>query len=182
MDAPSPQAPTLDPDSLLEDLSARETVVRGARPPRIRYTHEGMVDLIVENPWISQNQIASYFGYSPAWVSTIITSDAFQARLAERREEVVDPELRISMKERFEALVTQSLRVLQEKISKPASQVPDNLVLKAAEMGAKALGIGGNAQAPVIITSEERISKLAHRLMALQGSGPVVDVEARPLP
>ena len=148
------------------------------QPPRVRYTHEAMVDLIVENPWISQNQLAAHFGYSPAWISTIITSDAFQARLEDRRHEVIDPEMRLSLRERFQAIVTQSLRVLQEKISKPADQVNDMLVLKTVELGAKALGLGGNAPTPVLVTSEERLSNLAHRLIALRGGQgkDVIDV------
>ena len=149
----------------------------GVKPPRVRYTHEAMVDLIVENPWVSQGQLAAHFGYSQAWISTIITSDAFQARLEERRHEVLDPELRLSLQERFRAIVTQSLRVLQEKISKPADQVNDQLVLKTVEIGAKALGLGGNAPQPVLVTSEERLSNLAHRLIALRGqSKDVIDV------
>lgn len=149
------------------------------RPPKIRYTHEGMVDLILENPWISQNQLAAHFGYSPGWISTILTSDAFQAQLSARREELIDPELRVSLEERFRALTAQSLKVLQEKLARPAGEVPDNLALRAAELGAKALGIGGNApQQSVVITSEDRLASLAHRLVALRGTpqGQVIDV------
>lgn len=149
------------------------------KPPRIRYTHEAMVDLILENPWISQGQLAAHFGYSQGWISTVITSDAFQAQLAARREELIDPELRATLQERFQALTAQSLRILQEKLSRPAEQVPDNLALRAAELGAKALGIGGNASTqPVILTSEERLASLAHRLIALRGapSQQVIDV------
>ena len=172
-------------DRLLAEMSQVEPATRlargmgaGVQPPRVRYTHEAMVDLIVENPWISQNQLAAHFGYSPAWISTIITSDAFQARLEDRRHEVIDPEMRLSLRERFQAIVTQSLRVLQEKISKPADQVNDMLVLKTVELGAKALGLGGNAPTPVLVTSEERLSNLAHRLIALRGGQgkDVIDV------
>lgn len=177
-----------DADALLRELAGRgraalELADRPAppsvKPPRVRYTHEAMVDLILENPWISQNALAAYFGYSPGWISTIITSDAFQAQLAARREELVDPELRLSLQERFQALTAQSLRVLQEKLSRPSDQVPDNLALRAAELGAKALGIGGNApQGAVVVTSEERLAGLAHRLIALRGApqGQVIDV------
>lgn len=151
----------------------------GAKPPKMRYSHKAMADLVLDNPWLTQNQIAAHFGYSPSWVSTIMTCDAFQAQLDARREEIIDPELKLRIEERFRALTAQSLRVLQEKLSKPASEVPDNLALRAAELGAKALGIGGNAPTPVIVTSEERLSNLAHRLIALRGGQPqqqVIDV------
>ena len=163
----------------VEVMSKTPSLSQVRAAPKVRYTHEAMVDLIVENPWIHQNTLAAHFGYSPAWISTVITSDAFKARLALRKEEVVDPELRVSLEERFRALVTQSLRVLQEKISKPASEVSDQLALRVADLGAKALGIGGHSPPTVLVTSEERIARLAHRFEALQGRGQVVDVEAR---
>lgn len=179
------QAGRLDVDALLEGMAregqaAVERVGLGTCPslrgvvPKMRYTHEGMADLILENPWISQNQLAAHFGYSPAWVSTIITSDAFQAILASRRAELVDPELRLTLQERFQAMTTQSLRVLQEKLAKPADQVSDQLALRAAELGAKALGLGGNAAPPPAPNPAEYLPALAERLMRLR-SGPVED-------
>lgn len=152
----------------------------GARPPRIRYTHEAMADMLVANPAISQNELATYFGYTPAWISTIVRSDAFQALLARRRAEFVDPDLLLTIRERHQALAHQSLKVLQEKLNKPASEVDDMLALKAAELSSKALGMG--QQGAVVVTSEERLKALAHRLVALQGgtpAGDVVDVQAR---
>jgi len=173
-----------DPDHALEELSESsgrfERPHYAARPPKIRYTHDGMIDLVVQNPEISQNEIAALFGYSPAWVSTIFTSDAFKARLEARREEVVDPELRMSLRERFEALTVQSLRILQAKLTAPQGP-SDNLVLKTLELGAKSLGLGQATTQQVFITSEERIAGLAHRLIALRGGNQqeTINVEAR---
>jgi hypothetical protein len=150
----------------------------GVRPPKVRYTHEAMADLIIEHPMISQNQLAAYFGYTPGWISTIINSDAFQSFLAARKEELVDPELRLTLNERFRALATQSLRVLQAKVSKPEDQVDAAVALKALELSGKALGIGGNAPTQVLVASEDRIANLAHRLIALkrtQPAGPAQD-------
>lgn len=144
----------------------------GAKPPKIRYTHEAMADLIIENPAISQNQLAAYFGYSPGWISTVINSDAFQSFLASRKAELVDPELRLTLNERFRALATQSLRILQAKVSKPEDQVDAGVALKALELSGKALGLGGNAPTQVLIASEDRLSNLAHRLIALKRPAP----------
>jgi len=155
--------------------AAVEYVGRGTVPslvekvPKMRYSHEGMANLILENPWISQNQLAAHFGYSPGWISTIITSDAFQSLLATRRAELIDPELRLTLEERFRALTAQSLRILQDKLSRPADQVPDQLALRAAELGAKALGIGGNAPPPPAPNPADYLPALAERLMRLQG-------------
>lgn len=113
---------------------------------KIRYTHVDIIDFIIANPGISQNQIAARYGYTPAWVSNIMASDAWQAAMAARREEIVDPELRATMDERFRGMTILSLRRLQERLEAP--QVSDQVILRAVELGAKACGVGGN-RAPV---------------------------------
>lgn len=182
---PQPAASPQAVDSLLEEMAragsaAIERVGRGStpsvRPPKIRYTHEAMADLILENPWISQNQLAAHFGYSAAWISTVITSDAFQSFLAARKAELVDPELRLTLEERFRALTTQSLKVLQEKLARPADQVSDQLVLRAAELGAKSLGIGAHAPLPAPPVATDYLPAIADRLSRLIGQRPAQPV------
>jgi len=130
---------------------------------RIRYTHEDMVDFIIANPHVSQNAIASRYGFTPAWVSRIIASDAFQERLSERRREVVDPAISASMDERFRALAVRSLEVLMKKLENPA--VSDEIAVKAAALGAKALGLG---MLPPVAPSTAPLEELAHRIAALR--------------
>jgi len=162
----------------LQPLSEEDAAARspGQAPgiQKIRYTHDAMIDLVVANPWISQGEIAERFGYTQAWVSIVFSSDAFRNRLEERRNELVDPTIRASIKERFDALVTRSLEVLQAKLSKPAEQVSDSLALKALELGARALNVG--AQAPVVVVEPgARLTALAERLNAL--NAPRVEKE-----
>ena len=55
---------------------------------KLRYTHEAIADALCANPMAPQGEIARLFGYSDAWLSTIIHSDAFQVyyrKLAEER-------------------------------------------------------------------------------------------------
>lgn len=151
-------------DQLLEEL---EATPRKNGIAKLRYSHEAMVDLIVQNPWISQNDLAAAFGYSPAWISCVLASDAFQTRLAARREEIVDPAIKATIEERFRALVIRSLEVLQTKLSQPV--VNDQVALRAAELGAKALGIGGHA-APPPAPPGDRLQVLAERLIILQSN------------
>ena len=160
-------------EGLMRELQAAGLPAKSESAPtmgglqKVRYTHEAMIDLIVANPWVSQNQIAAHFGYTPAWISNVFASDAFQERLAARREEIVDPALKATLEERFRALVLRSLEVLQEKLNKPV--VSDTVALKAAELGAKALGLGGNAPpAAPVVDSDDRLARLAARLVQLQ--------------
>lgn len=135
---------------------------------KVRYSHDAMIDMIVANPWVSQNKLAEVFGYTPAWVSLVMSSNAFKERLAARKAELVDPTIVSSIEDRFQAMVTRSLEVLQEKLSAPASVVPDQLALRAVELGAKALGLGGNAPPPPVQVPSDHLDRLAQRLVALQ--------------
>jgi len=144
----------------------------GAKPPtKVRYTHDAMIDMIIANPGVSQNRLAIEFGYTPAWVSTIMSSDAFKARLANRREEIVDPALLMTVEEKFKAVTERSLAVLAEKLAQPVSQIPDNLALRAAELGAKAIGVGGHAPPPAV--PADYLATLAERLVQLRSPAPI---------
>lgn len=149
---------------------------------RVSYTHDGMIDLIIANPIISQNQLAAHFGYTAAWVSRIIASDSFQSRLAERKDELVDPTIKATIEEGFKALVVRSMEILQEKLNKPASSIPDNLALRTLELGTRAAGYGAREGGAPPSSSEGDIEKLAGRLVALQRkviSRPSIEGEAQ---
>lgn len=157
---------------------------------KVSYTHDGMIDKIVSNPWISQGDLAKHFGYTEGWVSQVIASDAFQARLAQRKNELIDPALRATIEERFKGIIVQSLEKLKQKMEDPASKIPYDALIRTAEMGAKALGYGAKVAAPqqnvqfvVNIpqksTSSEEWARL-HNLSAPRPALEVTSVEALP--
>ena len=136
------------------------------RLQKVSYSHEAMIDLIIKSEGrMTQNELAAYFGYTPGWISNILASDAFQAAMAQRRDEIIDPVIRASIKERLDALVHQSLTVLMHKLSAP--QVSDTVALRALELGVRARGDGGFA--PPKPTEGDRLERLANRLIDLQG-------------
>lgn len=149
----------------------------GARPPeRLRYSHDAMIDVILSNPRIRNGELAAMFGYTQSWVSTIQSSNAFKARLAMRRELLVDPFIKDAVEDRImgstekaEAVLNRSLEVLQEKLSGPSAGISDELALRAAQFGAKTLGLGGNAPPAPPPIDPNRLESLAERLLALQG-------------
>jgi hypothetical protein len=109
---------------------------------RVKYSHDAMIDCIIATPGISQNDLAKHFGYTAPWVSRIINSDAFQARLAARKNDIVDPSLVLSVDERLRNLASKSLDIVMEKLD--VSRNPDT-ALRALEITTKALGYGARA-------------------------------------
>jgi hypothetical protein len=135
-------------------------------PVKVSYTHDAMIDLIIARPAISNNELAAVFGYTAAWCSMIKSSDAFKARLAARRAEVVDPTLSLSLEERIRGITERAVEVIADKLQAPSEFVPDALALRAAEFGAKALAIG--AAPPQATVNPNHLKDLAQRLVELQ--------------
>lgn len=109
---------------------------------KVRYSHDAMIDMIVGNPWISQAELARNFGYTEGWVSQVIASDAFQAKLELRKSELIDPAIRATIEERFKGLIARSIEILMRKLDQPNSLITDELALKALEISSKAAGYG----------------------------------------
>ena len=135
---------------------------------KVSYTHADMIDFIISNPGISQGAVAARYGYTEGWLSQVMSSDAFRNMMAERRGELVDPVLTATIEERFRGLANRSLDRLMDKLNAPV--VSDQVVLKAVELGAKALGIGGNAAPQAVVPAGDHLAALANRLIALQSN------------
>ena len=147
---------------------------------RVKYSHDAMIDLLIANPAISQNEIAANFGYTVPWVSRIMNSDAFQARLALRKEELLDPVIVASIEEKFRALASKSLDVVLDKLSVTNSA---ELGLKALEISAKALGYGArqqnlNVQTNFVVALPTKAADAGSWASAHSPHGQVIDAGA----
>jgi transcriptional regulator with XRE-family HTH domain len=161
-------------DDILDQLSegiVAEQASAAARPQaiqRINYSHDGMINLILAHRGISQNQIAAHFGYSASWVSQVMSSDAFQARLAERAAEIEDPTLRASVEDSLKGLLSRSMEILKEKLAAPVSAVPDTLALRTLELSTRALGFGARGSTVnVQVNMEAHLEKMGENLVGL---------------
>ena len=105
----------------------------------ISYTHDSMIDLILAKPEISQGELAEIFDYSQGWISRVIASDSFQARLSARKEQLIDPGIAKAMDERLQGLATQSLEIVARKLQ---SEDSATYALEALGLASKALGYG----------------------------------------
>lgn len=118
---------------------------------RVRYSHDAVIDLVIAEPQLTQREIAVKFGYSEGWLSRVFCSDSFQARLAERKKEVVDPVLIHSLEERLKGLASQATDVLSERLATTRSP---ELATKALDIASKALGFGARqVQTPVQVNN-----------------------------
>lgn len=118
---------------LWDDISEEAKPRKPGRPPagqgnpvpikpkiaEVSYTHDAVIDTILTNPAISQNELAAVFGYSVAWMSIIINSDAFQERMAERKAELVDPKLRATIAEKVDGAANRALDRLIDRLDSP---------------------------------------------------------------
>jgi hypothetical protein len=138
--------------SIEEDLAGRVVYDRNVNAAggiaKVSYTHADMIDCILANPTISKGELAIRYGYSPGWVSRVLSSDSFRLMYARRRDDLVDPLVTAQTEERFRALVDHSLDLLQEKVSQ---DTPLDGLVKVLDVAQKALGYGvaKNAQISV---------------------------------
>lgn len=140
------------------------------------YSHEAMADLILGNPAITQNEIARHFGYTAGWVSQVISSDAFQAFLGERREQIVDPVLRAAVEESFKGLVMQSVAILRQKLEANPS---DQLALEVFKNSTRAMGYGARPQAGVQVNVQGNLISVLQSLPT-EKTGRVIDQAPAP--
>jgi hypothetical protein len=121
---------------------------------RVSYTHEDMINTIIAQPWISQKELAARYGYTQGWISQVINSDAFRERLAERKDSVVDPVLRMSLEERIRGVTDVAVQMLAEKLSE-AKEMPGlggiNAAIRVLEHGSRALGYGAQNLKPNVV-------------------------------
>lgn len=84
---------------------------------RLTYTHDAMVDLILQEPTVTHAELAEVFGYSASWIQRVVGSDAFAARLAERKAALIDPHIARSLNERLRGVTIQALDIVGNKLS-----------------------------------------------------------------
>lgn len=155
---------------------------------RVTYTHDAMIDMILANPAISQNELAKRFGYSVPWISRIRNSDAFLARFAERKGDIVDPMIQESIEVGLKAMANRSMDRILEKLEQPLGQSGViETATKALEISTRALGYGASIKGPAVqqtfvVALPEKVADAQSWAARYNGTGQVVDVAAKPVP
>lgn len=71
-------------------LKERIQEVRGPLLKKgIQAVHEAFADYMLLNPGCTLREMGAQFGYSPAWICTVINTDMFKAYFSERRNGIV---------------------------------------------------------------------------------------------
>lgn len=106
---------------------------------KLTYTHEGMIDFILQEPSVRICELAEIFDRSAGWVSRVLASDSFKARMAQRRKDLIDPIVAQSLNERLGAVVVQATELLNDKLDKEESGA---LAMDALAVASKMMGNG----------------------------------------
>jgi hypothetical protein len=130
----------------------------------VAYTNESLVDWLVANPEADPAAAAKAFGRPTSWFLQTLASNQFQTALDPKRHLIADTSITATMEERFRSLTLHSLAVLHKKLDNP--EVADLLVLKSAEIGVKALGLGLPQPSEQPLTPAGNVDTIAERLVA----------------
>lgn len=117
-------------------------------PEKMRPWHQQVADMWIDDPRLSQGEIARRMGRTEGWLSVIVNCDAFQEYLAVRKEELLDPILKASVEERFRAIANVAADKFMERMQLGA--VSNRELLSAMDVTAKGLGMGPAAKQPMI--------------------------------
>lgn len=109
---------------------------------KISYSHDAMIDMILQDPTVSSSELAALFNYTPAWVSRVLGSDSFQARLAQRKGALMDPIIARSLNDRLRAVAIRSMDVIEEKLTAEPSA---SYAMDALELATQGLGVISHA-------------------------------------
>ena len=113
-----------DPNKLLKERSTKIESKSDYPAPKKAisiFRLEAVVDLVLQHPEYNAPEIAQAFNRSINWAYQITSSSAFKQKLAERKEQLIDPFISRTITDRFEALSNRAL-----------------------DIAAKGLGYGGN--------------------------------------
>ena len=119
----------------------REASSNGVK--KLTYTHDAMVDLIIQDPTVTHAELAELFGFTAAWVARVIASDAFQARLAERKQQLTDPLVAQTLNERLKGVAIHSLDIVHQKLDAEQSAA---YAMEALGLASKAMGLGKHSR------------------------------------
>lgn len=110
--------PPEDDDNPMEALQPLpdRPIPRRHGPRKWRNMYDGVLDLMIAEPGMSQRELAARLGKTHAWICSVVNTDMFKARLHERRLEH-QTILSETISEQIVDIAHTGMRVLKKKLS-----------------------------------------------------------------
>lgn len=115
---------------------------------KVRHSHEALIDLMLAKPRATQAELGAALGYTSVAIGIIMRSDAFRERLAQRRNETIDPVIRASFEQKLNALAEMSAEKLLQKAEH--GLLSNQELLSAARLGVESKASKYGARPAVI--------------------------------
>lgn len=135
-------------------------------------THEAILDWLLLNPRESQGDCAAFFGVTESWLSVIVNSDCFQARLLERRM-ARDESFRSLLETKMQSVVNTGLDRIGEKLKfepdlEKLLSTTDKLLGRLGYGPKQGPAVGGsvNVQTNFVISADELRRAATHLSIA----------------
>lgn len=127
--------------------------------------YDELVQWLIAHPGATHAEIGMAYGRAAGWFSTVLVTEEFQSSLEPFKSSINNPAVTLSIEDRMRALVIRSVDVLQTKLSVAAPG--DALVLEAAKLGVRALGLGNRGPDGPQAAAPHSLESLADRLSSL---------------
>ncbi len=114
---------------------------------KLSWWHESIIDWMLLRPEGRLGDCAREFDVTQSWLSIIVNSDLFRARLAIRRAELAG-EIGATVIDRLSGIAGQALESIAEKIEKERTKLPIGELRETASMALNALGYGAKSGPP----------------------------------
>lgn len=116
---------------------------KGSIAARTQITHDAIIDYMIAKPRARRKDIALEFGFkSEQSISIIMNSDSFQARMARRKTEIIDPVMTACLEDRLRGLAATSAEIVADALEREPQNTKLAMevlkVTRAGEYGSKA--------------------------------------------
>jgi len=173
----------LDAEDLINTLDVSGFESKGhIQVKHLSHTHDMIINWMIANPERNLRHCADHFGYTQPWLSTLIHTDLFQAKLKERQNEVFSM-IASDVPTKLNALADLAVEKLSEKLSsvedpKFVLDAFDKIMHKAGYAPASQKNPGGTApqtQVNVFTVSRETLAQARQGMFSV---GEAVDPKA----
>lgn len=138
-----------------------ETRGEGILKKGLSNLHEALADYMLINPGCTLREMGAFFGYSGAWLCSVINTDMFKAYMADRRGEI-----RISVAEGLPKRLEAAAHLATERIIEVIEKTNDaDTIVDCFDKVLHRLGYApnakGNAAAPVVNNTQNNVFYLS---------------------